>query len=936
MNVLVETLMFGTTLSAKETRMLRMPDFGSPESEHVYSDSMILFAQKSGDVDLLVASLQRWGLSMVALDAQNVDTIVARIREFRQRDKRVDAKALLCLLEAQYDYSSDVYLEALSLGKKRLQKYRVEDYPNILEQGNVWGRSCLPTLYDLIKQQQYSLWPSYDVKNKICVWQDWTSEYAQALRLYHSHLNRSNRFLVDDFLSKHPNAPLAPLLRNKINRLERKCCMACPKDNNFSPYQPVQVQIKSRNVSKMTLVVREERTDSVVICQDFNFENFKPYVENDTIVNLSTLPLGRYCLQCIASDCCEVSDEKKNEFAVTNHFPMLVSWRPDLTSFFEEDKILAVDLWTGVPIDEAKVDTFGTLSAKSYGARFHTMEFSYHIRVLSDLSAYHPGDQVRWLCQVWKKSLKEQQVASSYEAMAYLINPVGDRIDSLPVKTDNWGVFRGAFQLPKDQDAYQGTYQVSVEKYYKCRDLSFLFRDKDETSFEVYEYDSSQSVLEAFPFDRDSWGHDTIELRYRLYSIGGSPLPNVPIRVNCGRLDTCVYTNTEGTMALPVTNQMLVGTSLKDSCLEYCKFYYAKATVEKPGNEKQSVGQCVYFYGNMQSPPPPPPPPLCDCWDDQNALFEMKEEDCTAQDGFAKFRFETKVADVHLYYLATSHKGEKQQGWLHYEQPGCQTLTFPLEDDCYNSFMSLCLAGVYHGKGSSQEAVAAYPKRVLGIEMDACVDTLAVGSRHHCRFQVLYEDETPATARVLMMVRQKSSVLLDEHTWSLKQNLAREDDLLGRITMGYSYSWSNCSLDDGYHQEQDSVQPKLPVLQMWGQNISPEVRHYYGLTPFPQGGSSSLPLLMLKRDFSMYYEGCFDPDERSTYYGAKMFHGPLFDKSVTSAALYETELVTKSDGSVDFDIDVPNEEGLWELKVIAFDQNMNLSEFSKQIVTIKK
>jgi len=941
-NILVCAWVFGTPLSAKKTNMLNTPNFEIPELEKAYADSMILMAQKKGDVDLMVASLQRWGLSMVELDKQNVDSIVTRIREVRQKEKRVDAQVLLCLLEAQFDYSADVYQKALSFGKKRLLRYRVEDYPNSLWQGNAMGRRCLPTLFDLIKQQQYEVWPSYiDIgpsfitKYKAGLWQDWTSDYAQALRLSHLRLDQTNRYLVDDYLAKHPNTPLATKLQNNIGRLERKYCVVHETKHNFSSHQPIQVKVKSRNVPDLTILVREERSDSVVLRQDFSFDSFKPYEENDTVISLSTLPLGHYYLQRIAPDCSTDSDDERKIFAVTDHFPMLVSRRSTLTEYFKHGDTLVSDLWTGAPIDDAKVDTFGTFSVGLYDNRRHLNECREKQKVLSDLSAYHPGEQVRWLWQVWKESLSDKQVAANYEAKAYLVNPGGQRIDSLVVKTDDWGVCSGTFQLPKGGDMPRGKYKVLVEKPNKWEEFNYVYWHRTETAFDVYDYDSQQQVLEAFPINNNSWGEDTIVFRYRLYSIEGNALPDKPIRVSCDNLDTCVYTNENGEVMLPITQQMLIGTMPKDPCLKYDICFYVKASAAGLDNEKTSVGQWVYFLpGYIRDVPPPPQP---DIYEDEAGVFEMKEEDCVAENGSATFRFETKVADVHLYYLVTNHKGEKQRGWLHYEQPGCHTLTFPLANDSYNSFMSLCLAGVYHGMSGSQIACATYAKPVLNVDMNVGGDSLVVGTRQHCQLQVKYEDGTPAIARVMVLMKRASSVLSDNHRWSLEQNRwqSRKDfEPLGRIITGHSGDWERSFWGyDNYREMQDSVRIELPVLQMWGQKIAPDVRHYYGLSPFPGKRRCPYPMLMLERDALRYYNCHFDPDERSTRYGEKKYHGPLFGEDVTSVALYETELVTMPDGTVDLDFDVPNEEGLWELKVIAFDHNMNLVETTKQIVT---
>lgn len=92
--------------------------------------------------------------------------------------------------------------------------------------------------------------------------------------------------------------------------------------------------------------------------------------------------------------------------------------------------------------------------------------------IYTDRGIYRPGQTVYFSGLILRKTAKSSEILPDYEEVVSLYDPNHKIVDTLRVRSDEWGAFSGSFTLPTDR--LRGIYQIK--------------HDYDGTSFKVEEY----------------------------------------------------------------------------------------------------------------------------------------------------------------------------------------------------------------------------------------------------------------------------------------------------------------------------------------------------------------------------------------------------------------------------------------------------------------
>lgn len=142
---------------------------------------------------------------------------------------------------------------------------------------------------------------------------------------------------------------------------------------------------------------------------------------------------------------------------------------------------------------------------------------SAEANILTDLSIYKPGDKVSFSLVGWTAMRHDSKLLKNAEVDVVMRDANGNPVDTLSLKTDEWGRCNGSFMIPKT--GLLGNYSLSA------RFTNYPERDTRRTYFEVAEYKAPGFLVTVDADDELVYeAGDTIYFRGSVRTYSGMPL----------------------------------------------------------------------------------------------------------------------------------------------------------------------------------------------------------------------------------------------------------------------------------------------------------------------------------------------------------------------------------------------------------------------------
>ena len=398
--------------------------------------------------------------------------------------------------------------------------------------------------------------------------------------------NLENRFsrqkaynLCVNFLKKHPNAYGKELLEWHIQDMEKKDLSIVTEDAVL-PNKPFSIAVEFRNIDTIfcrLIPISAKRhygslnlKDSMKITYYVNFPTLKswtqplPFIQDfqshRTELILEGLPVGHYALL--------VSDNADFEFDKGKKGSVCVAEMAVTTMAIGDNQcgnLIVVHRETGKPLPNVLLDasmrpnTEGVVKKPDFGENDlavlgsdslripYVQErdededlLTYKVQYFMDRNMYRPGQTIHFKGILLKEKTKNQieiwknrkiKIGFSKE------DDESDPIDTLVLKTNDFGSFSGSFKAPANGQL--GTFQIFTAPYFKTEKEAEAFEEKYDiefedvkTNFQIEEYKRPRFELVFDPHPPLYKLGDSIKIKGHVKALAGSPVDGIAVRYN--------------------------------------------------------------------------------------------------------------------------------------------------------------------------------------------------------------------------------------------------------------------------------------------------------------------------------------------------------------------------------------------------------------------
>ena len=162
------------------------------------------------------------------------------------------------------------------------------------------------------------------------------------------------------------------------------------------------------------------------------------------------------------------------------------------------------------------------LSNEEYLYKSHTQYNSPHIsgKCFTDLAIYHPGDSLKFSAVIYQTENNKHKLYTNKTISIKLYNPNNQEIDTISLRTDEWGRISHDFKLPTD--GLTGTWDISIYHDYYIT----------STRFTVSDYKLPTYFVEVAEVIRNSPETGAVTLIGKAETYSGFPLADIDINLN--------------------------------------------------------------------------------------------------------------------------------------------------------------------------------------------------------------------------------------------------------------------------------------------------------------------------------------------------------------------------------------------------------------------
>lgn len=454
---------------------------------------------------------------------------------------------------------------------------------------------------------------------------------------------RRNRMrLLDDYISRYPDAIDIETVRNAASELRQKNINVCSDETILSD-APSRVIVSGANIYDFYLLAvavgdkkrdhsctySDLRNGRVVASVPVRIRGTVPDAYCDTL-SLPGLAPGRYAI--VPSSTESLSGVLKNKDSqsvdvvnVTTLSYVIARGAQDsgllyvvkganqqpvqgatvrLYEYVKGNRVLKTEMTTNsegavkLPAGNNEFEIIGSgsrVEGSAYIGRRYDGENSETLcgKVLTDLSIYRPGDSVGFVSVLYKRTGNRFEAVPERKFRAVLRDANWQNVDTLELVTDRFGRAHGSFRLP--EKGLLGRWRISL-----AEENRFI----ETASFEVGEYKTPGFLVSLHGEGRDFQPGDTITFKGEAMTYAGMPVAGATVRYevvetplwwriadSSGAYGGEALTAPDGSFTISLPTGGLKGTRFENG------YFRLSATVTDEAGESQEAAPVTFGMG---------------------------------------------------------------------------------------------------------------------------------------------------------------------------------------------------------------------------------------------------------------------------------------------------------------------------------------------------
>lgn len=463
---------------------------------------------------------------------------------------------------------------------------------------------------------------------------EFSAEILIAAQQYSYNIN-SDKWLycnTQSHISRFPYCYRINCLKNIITELSR-ATVNLSVQGTVIPNYPFEIAVENRNAQKINLKIYR-LPDVCPLPYGFNAKNnLKSLhlvktisVENDSVIpftgkNSVKTSLDRPGAYIIVT---EVNDDTTPQYTYYESI-FCTELLLQLSSFSENYWATVVNPFSGIPVSDAKINTYSTNTKKStqlgltnesgrtnipFGKNYNiyavkdscctktqslymnqtTERQSLHGSCYTSLPVYHPGDSVNWVAIAYKITGQERKLAANTGFSVEIIDSSHETRDTMSLFSDDWGRITGKFVIPTD--GLTGIYRIRIGNNTYDSSITGSFTVSD------YKLPTYMVRITDIITDRPHKGDITVNGITETYSgfpVAGSVV-NAELSVGQRRTwwqnaseisfySSSATTGNDGTFSIELPAEMIETSPIPNG------IYTIKVTSESPNGETQETSK---------------------------------------------------------------------------------------------------------------------------------------------------------------------------------------------------------------------------------------------------------------------------------------------------------------------------------------------------------
>lgn len=611
------------------------PDFAFPKTVSATAESDLKAALKSKNGPDIVDALIRYSLAQTAINPDDTEKIVNRLKKVESQVNDSVTVAMIQLLRAGIEHDFSLSFSVWENYGRVLRAVPVTDWKKVV----VAEPQFFPTLYDfaaakasgkdvadamieyykdrplprlywyLCRQQT----ESDSFERMLVDYDDIKSEpesaylLARLTREAYSFKRRKQVYpLVRQWIAAHGSSPF----RADVDKLESSLCvpsMSIDAQSVIGLGRTLRVSVHVECLNSCSVSVKQTKgLGAASFRRQLKFEG-EGVFEADTVLELSFDNYGVYSLTPVFTG---QSERRYRDFIEVMVSDILL-WQ---ANYAEKSDTYALDVINGAPQKDVKFATNrNMISATRGNDRFTPSIYKgyyekpsdkteYFANVLTDRGIYHPGDEVKFVAVVMAMDRKHSAPAPGRDVEAVLFNANYQSVDTLKLKSDDYGRVTGQFTLPSD--GLTGDYSIRIDRlgsaYFTVTDYKApTFEVKTEcdrlsdTSVKVtgtaigyngFPIADANVTLEARTLPRWVWWRD-------FRNAGGKSVANDTVRTDVdGKFTAILEIPSDESLSVTATVASPTGETQQDEAFVPAMPYYISARIPRffnPGKAPQ-------------------------------------------------------------------------------------------------------------------------------------------------------------------------------------------------------------------------------------------------------------------------------------------------------------------------------------------------------------
>ena len=615
-------------------------DFNFPQDVSKNALTDLDKALKTGDGELTVDALVRYGIAESGISQDNMPDIVNRIEGAIAKENQPHIKALLYHLEAQiyqgyrdryarwsdrsnpveetpadisewdrsqFDKKINELIEKSLAQPEALKAVAVTSLPGIIE-CNELGATYVPTLHEFLLMKGLGMTQQTEVDDNPLterIKADWlattegnvpanifaivstgkgnrnaayeryfNNEHCAYLLHCLAWENEKEQYkTLKEYVERFPKSFYTPDVKNMITQLERmNVNLSYPEIRSSRDSITVKAQVRNTNAFIIEVYQIpgseyhkndykfEKNTMRLVSRHSVKVQGNVPFYAGDVTTTLPPLPYGAYIICPVIDGGNYVDRFSRNDVLHVTDIATFTVSRND-----HNDRIVAVDINTGKPLPDVdikasksgilgKTDSDGTFAipitydaigkhAKDFGEQLTAIKLDDHYglpiyssvinnrsdshnsaEIYTDLGVYRPGETIHWAAIVYITNENGRSVLPGKTIEATFVDSNDEPIDTLTLKTDEYGRIEGTFLVPKDR--MNGRFSIQLKEK---RNLNSVLAWEGVS---VSEYKTPTFEV-TFPNARRSYvAGQPVKVTGKAMTYSGLPVQNTEVRLS--------------------------------------------------------------------------------------------------------------------------------------------------------------------------------------------------------------------------------------------------------------------------------------------------------------------------------------------------------------------------------------------------------------------